>query len=917
MPRQFIEVVRDARRGAGDEYYYTALQGAKGAEDNRRDHEQAVPSHERTQVETASDPQLTQAQHVLNFAQRGGISYGKIVYCQPYTHWYRVQLDDMGGDLRCCRLMDVAAQPHAVRDTAPLPVNTGVLVWVPPEGYGFILGAVPEKMEDSGLAFPDWIVQGGSAGFKRDRYYLELFEHVVDEGSVIDFSNGRPLDALGTDWGRVTDLGGGIHIDPFLVFLRQDETCGLFLHYFDRLARLAGYNFDLRTAISELTVRNDSGEGLHVWGSTPYPWEALGLFLSGGNPSREHTDFEVEYSLPYGKLEPRFNDQKPFYRYEEFRGYLGQGYMRHLAAPLQAPSSLPNTYSAVPLTPGLFREQIGLDGSYALASAHSIVLEKRSIIHIPQRTSPPESEGVGDQSDNYRSAGLFGGGVPHEIGNVRTTDSRQAEQEASGLADFVAHAFQWKGLHPFHYHRNDFATPETSSVFGAIQEPLAFSALLSQPTLPDPQAWGADVDHRYGPVEYFERRAGVYLLPRGGLVLRGGCGEEIKFSGGSIYVSCPGDVWLQPGRNTNVYAGDDLILKARNSVDVTASRKDVRLKAEQNMEFLSANAGAGRMLFESKAVGPIHPEESQTGEEIEGSGFLFKASHSQFVTACQEIYLRTGGESRASEGVQTGRIVLDAARGLHDIICVSSRFDRHMNVGAVDSFPIDGEKTTVNFFGAHNTQLMTPLQTRGGLIVTEGEGGSKGILCEGHITVLGGHIGTQLAEVFDGLVGVQKGEALAANQAIIEEVRENMADSVQQETEFFEEGFVQEYYVQPDQIGNADFQRIAEFSLRTPQQMNTEQFALPASYWQQLAKAQNHVPNVWTETPVTFHAAEMMPHPGTQAWRENASWLLMPTGLFNAETGREANRASGLYEAPVYQQFQPLVPDGVYPVVSQ
>lgn len=870
-----------------------------------------VPGQDRGQVETHSDEQTTQHLHNLNFGKKGGIAFGRIVYCQPYTHWYRVQIDDMDGDMICCRLTDASTTPGSVRDTAPLAPNTSVLLWRPDEGhFGFILNAVPDKVEDGNLVYPDWVSQGANVGFKREAYYHELFDLTADDADGMDFSNSRPLDSLSSgEWGRMSDFGGGIHIDNFMAFIRADESCGAWFFYLDRLARLSGHNLDIRTAVSEQMVRDDSEEGLNALGTTPYAWEAMGAFTSGQAQLRDETDFDVHYTVPYGRLEPKTNDQYPFYRYEEFRGYLGQAYMRHLAVP-DLNSGLRRLDNSQIILPGVFREQIGLDGSYGLTSAHSISITKRSLIAIPKRKKLPAAPD-GDDLDagNYKFAGLFGEGEDHIVGSPTATDENSHVQETMALSDFLAHLFEWKSIHPFHYHKTDFDTPEqteASQKLQSLQSPPQFSRLSGgDPWLPPPRQAQQRVDHRYESVDYFETTAGFYLLPEGGAVFRGGGGEEIRMVGGRIQISAPGDVWLQPGRNVVLHAGDDLIAKAKNSMEFTATDHDVRFKAERNLEFLAANSGAGRMLFENKAIGTFHDVSDAVGEDLSGSGFLFKAKNSQFITAVQEVYLRTG-----VEGGIAGPITLDAGKGQADINAVCRSYIRHIESLATDTFPVAGNKRVANNYTAFNAQIHSSLQIDGGLVVTE-----NGMLIKGNIAILGGHIGTELAEEFNGLCGVIKGENAVKAKESLEEVEAGIAEFKEAMSEFYEGSIEDRFYAEENFIGNDKFQEASSFSLRTAEQMNTKEFLFAEAYWQQIAQLTGTVPNTWTEKVITYRGLDMMPYPGIDKWT-SASWLTAELKLHDSTSGTDAARGSIYEEFENYEALQKVVPDGKFPIVS-
>lgn len=870
-----------------------------------------LPGTRRGITELSSDESFTNPLHRQNLGGNGRITYGKIIYSQPYTSWYRVQLDDMDGDLPCCRLSDSAPLPFSVRDTSPLPANSSVILWIPDEvHYGYILGAVSDRIESGALVYPDWISQGSNCGIKRDAYYYELFDHTIRDGGAIDFSNSRPLDSLSSgEWGRMTDLGGGIHLDMFMSFLRMDETCGLWLFYLDRLARLCGYNFDLQTAISEIMVRNDNGEGLHYSGSTPYPWEALGKFAAGVDVAADFDDRDVHYGSARGKLEPTPDTILPIYRLEEFRGYLGQGFMRQLRFPQRANGSANEYGNPVP-SPALFRERISLDGSYSLSSAHSISITKRLILPAPQRLAPPESS-EGDTTDNYRFSGLNGNGVSHKVNSPNAEDEESHVQETMCVSDIDAHNHEWKGVHPFHYHEEDFSLPDQSehATVGMqqIQTPLNFTALQGQSYLNKVDPTEVEIDHRYGDVKYFPVTAGVFLLPEGGIVIRDGYGGEIRMVAGSIQISCPGDVWLQPGRNVNMYAGDDIIGRAVNSMDFTTTNHDVRFKAERNMEFLAGNNGQqGRMLFENQAAGPTHDAIDKFGEDVNGSGFVFKAPHSDLVTACRGIYIRTG-----SDDVDEGPIVLDAAKGQSDIHTVSRSFNRHIRSTATDSFPVEGDKDVVNSYSSSNSQIQTSCQFDGGLFITKG-----GVSVSGEVNVINGHIGTEFAERFDGQVGVLKEESLKRAKQNLQETLRGMETARENAEQSFEDTIEEVYYDDENQPGHPSFQQAASFSLRTEKQMNTEKFLLAETYWQQMARLADSAPTTWTEKRIVSQGRVMMPHPGLINWTENPIFLAQDLKAHDPTTGLDSDRDDQAYEEFEFELLGALAPDGAYPIVS-
>jgi hypothetical protein len=878
----------------------------------------------RSVPEASSDEHVAAHLHRHNFGTHAGfVVFGKITYSLPYAHWYRVQLDDANGDFPCCQITDTAALPFSVKHNSPLPPGSSVLVFKPADGfYGFILGVVPDIVTDGSLVHPDWIVQGGNGGFKRETYYHGLLNQFAAQASVLDFNNSRPVDssALG-EWGKFNDLGGGFHMDPFMLFMRIDENCGLFLNYLDSHARLEGHNLDIRTSFSEEVFRNDNNEGTYYKGSTPYFWEALGCYNQGNPAYRETSNEDVQYKSPRGKLEPMYSDQQPFYRSEEYGGYLGQGFLRQVSLPSNQVNTVErNQFNFMTPNLGVFREQVGLDGSYGLQSAHSITLAKRIYIPVPKRRRQPEDpqgdigDGLPGEVANYQFAGKEASGVgetkPHKIGDiVDPGNDRPSMTPSVAFDDFMAHLFNWKPLHPFYYHENDFFLPDVQDGFtpplsGQQNSTPLFSLLLTQMYLDPAKSETLRVDHRHN-ATYYVSESAFSLLPDGNFVLRGGGGVEIRSLDGNLQISAPGDIIMQSGRSTVSYSGDDIVLKANKSVDVTANENDVRLKAERNVGIMGGNSGRGRVLIESKATGFLHDYERKVGEDIDGSGVILKAADSQIVQLGAEIYMRTGGGDVAG-----GPIVIDADQGQQDIRMVARTCLRHLELSAADYFPVKGGKTVANVYSSATAQMGTGAQFDGGLAITK-----NGLQLRGNISVVEGHIGTEQSERYNGLVGVLKDQSLRLATSNLDQVISGMADSREGGKKDYEDAVDQRYY-QSDQIGSDDVIGNISFSFRNEEQYNTSNWELVESYWQQMARTSNQQLTMWEDNTIEYQGnTTLAAHPGYDRWQDGC-FVTSDLSLKDHEQGIEAKVKSGDYEEASYKWQLKLPLERNYPVIS-
>lgn len=864
----------------------------------------------RGTFELAGDAWQTGALHATRFGRDGAFYHGLIVYAIPYMGWYRVQIDELNADKPCCRLMQSPGGPMAAAEDQILPPGTPVQVWMAPgDPYGVIQGVIPTPVVNGSRNLSDWITQGGGAGYHRSRYYSDVTKNFTREGGVLNFNQDSPIDqtALG-EWGRHMPLGASIHVGNFNAFLRISEACGMEFHWIDNLARLTGYNMDIRTAGSEEQIRNDEGEIFHLKGSTPYPWEALGAFAHGTEITKDTEDRTVQDGGNLAAVEPVQPDLQPFWRRREFGGYLGQGFRRDLLIPNQTSGlNQPSAASAAPSC--LFTEQLGVEGAYAIASSHSLSFAKRSMLPIAIQVKTPEDPS-GDRSANYKAASQTGDGQEHKVGDPVMPGTYGAIEEALALTDIQAHLFNWKGAHPFHYHENDWRTLEPSQdpKFQKLVTASALSELMQKMFVPPQPTVTLSPDHRYGETPYYQTSSGTYYLKQGGVIHRGAWGEEIGLIGGNIFLACPGNVFFMPGKSLIAMAGDDIINRAHGSFDVSTTKNDIRLQAKNNFEMLAGtNGGQGRFLIENQSQSDMHQYKDKHGEDIQGSGIILKAANSKIIGWSAGMYLRTGGGD-----IQDGDIILDAAKGDRDIKTISRVFYRHLEQQAADAFPGGANKTVVNSSDVNGSQFDAQVQMRGGAYITQ-----DGLVMRGYLSILDGHIATSQSSANRNLVAELPpgSREYTTTEKALKQVENGFTQLEKALGSDFKDQIKAQYH-DDQKIGNDEFQRQATFSWRTEKQYGTEQeFILPEPWWQQLAREAGVSTGSWTEETITNQGKPLMPYPGYDKWT-GESMLQYHLQLFDTSTGREMDRETGLYEEFEVPELQKTSPQGGFKTMS-
>lgn len=828
---------------------------------------------------------------------------GLVIHALPYHHWYKVQCGGGNGFVAACAGTSGSVSPIGTRSVDMLRPNDHVLLYQPAGlNYAIIFAVLPPIIQDGAVVCPDWIVQGGGSGLKREPAHKYPIKYMYQQGGVIDWSANRPIDGTSSERGWISATGLAMLLDNYLVQVRVNEQCGLFLCYHDSYARLCGVQLDVESAIHGEYARDDEGESRLLRSVCTYPWEALGLYAPGSRYTQEYDDQSVQYGVHRGKMDlaEGFEDVQPVCRYVEYGGYLGQGGMRAVVRPAKEDGI--RRYQDTDPDEGLFRETISLDGDYSLLSAKGVHIGKRCKIVVPKELRPPE-DGQGDDAttENYKFSSMFGKGPEHKVGDVTVEGERVSLRKIAAFQDVISHLNNWKALHPFHYHEKDFLTPQESeqdATFDRVQDILDFDELKDSPYLSDPIPKKLKIDHRYGDVEYFQREAFFRLTDDGSVHIGCGYGAEIVLSGGKIRLACPAGIELLPGTDLVILA-EQIMARAKRSVDISATENDVRIKAERNMQFLAGNAKEGGMLFECLGEGNTHEYRQKYGEDVKGAGIVFRTKKSTVAVLSQDIYFRTGGADLGE-----GDILFDAGQGHRKCQVYAGAFHTYTTDAVTFAFGpvedrsnVDGvcsfSKSQAIFGGSLLVKdAIINFGDRANIVSRGGVKCLKGISCDGRISdKKGGMIG----KVPDG------------HETIVEQICEtsrNRADELNEDAEQRHKETVVEKFYGENGLGRDANIEMIRFSFRDPPGQDTQykvkNFRWPETRWQMMARlgmASGGQP--WREKPVVYQGRQTYPYPGLENWKEEPIFdALKELTLFEGESGYSKDRPAPGTESP-------------------
>ncbi len=852
-----------------------------------------------------SDPHDALVTSAASLAVNTNIHFGTVVDCVPYMQFYRV-LPEAGRQLIACTpLRAGSGTPLGVAVGDTYPAGTRVLYAKHPDfPHGWIIAAIPFHTHDPRSARSYSVGSTPCCGIRTDAAFNTPLRLGADgtNGGVVDWSARTPIDSLPAgEYVRVTETGLMISLDAYMAQIRVDAMTGLFLFYWDRLCRLAGYNFQLWTAGSVMESLDDAGE--HYWhqGVATYLWEQLGKLDGPGDVFEEHSPEETFDEKPYlGRLEPAELDAQPFVRLQEYGGYLGQGRKTILAAP---PPGIPWLRQGESTKiPGLAEDQITLAGHILTRSATGIVIAKQPIIPVPKRIRA-HTDREGDNAENYRPAGheSLGDGPEHKVGASPVSEGRDpGNVKAGGLAALHAHLFNWEGLHAFHYHENDYYTPEENECdWVPASHTPSFGALRTEQSLPEPPYTKLKIDHRYGEIRIYHASCSISLMDDGNIVVSDGSGSEIRMVGGNVKIQAAGDISLEAGRNINLQAGRDINARAKQSVDVSATDNDVRLKARNNVAIVGGVSGGPHgVLIESQGTGPQYSP--QEGQAAQHSGVIIVSRNAPAVVISRDIYLRTAG----SGGSAAGPITLDADRGSTSIHMHAYACARYVTA-CFDSFGQQGFADAVNVWTANGAYIAGNVGITGAVIA------NGPMLARGSVIALDGAFFSSQSNWVGRLTGDSASRVAESVNTVVNMSREVLPEQSQA---YYAVVFDELLYA-GNKPGNADVIENLQFSFRTTQDYGTENWYMHEPRWAQMVRHAGGSTAVWEEQPVVWRGTETYPFPGRQALL-GQTYYQVDMGLIDPDTGRAVDRGEA-YEDVTMTDYPAEEPtNAIYPIVG-
>jgi hypothetical protein len=566
-----------------------------------------------TSPNPSNESQLEQLDPVLPV----GLYFGVVTQSFPGTYACNVKVREHDPAVPCV----VATQGNGFLSA------TGVNhAWTPIEGsrvlvyrpdtkgrVGYILTALPPFVEQSDIKRERrWIIPSvdpePSACFATEQCYYDPY----DKPNMLDSltaNAGRPADVMPGQTGYFNEMGIGLYLGTVGAHLKATEHCGVDTFVMDNLLRIYSDQFQHYTALGEAHIYNDGGYQTYEWTGSPHMCEVFGYHDYNQQWLVKDTFDGKQVKNSVRKLKTEENCLHR--RYQMYLGHICGLFGIFVANP--DPTVNPNTYPSRNMDEGLFSLNVDTSGRLLVSSAGDIILERTDRIPMPKKLKEawdPTGELV-DITDPFQ---------------VKMPFDWMPEDDPRNRSLWLRDGIAW--YKRLLYQRND--------------EAQADWFVPEEADLKIPRDEYEKIDKLLG-LEYFSRMANkrsvICLGADGTITLRADGGAEIVLAGADIDINAPGDIRLKSGQNT-VVLGRDVVLKGKDSVDITATDHDVRLKAERNLHLYSEKS----ILLQSNADGDGGVWDGVKGEEIYHAGVAIQAKKSRVFLHGKTVHLAGIGQ---------------------------------------------------------------------------------------------------------------------------------------------------------------------------------------------------------------------------------------------------------------------------------
>lgn len=483
---------------------------------------------------------------------------------------------------------DSLNQIGGAKQVSPPAVGTEVGVILSADlKYGYIIGMYPSSSSKS----PSVSAFNTPVNRSSDSEAHQSAEFKAST-TMMDGGAGIPVDAFPGDVMTINGSGAMLAVLEFFTAVSGGPACGIEAFVLDQLLRVTGWNMQVRNSLLESSTLEDHGMITEEESGSHIMAESL-----GNDPEGKVGDLQIV----------------PARRFQNFRGFLGGLIQKWILRPSSEPADMSKAEDFPDV--GLFHQYRSLAGLFIDRSVVGGGMMKVPAIPVPKKKSHADSP-TGD------TGSISSEPMPEfKFDDKPGTPAGRPAQ----MRDFIAWLMNLHASFPVTKREKDWHMPDEAScaaVAEVFKAPGDGGFFREYPEEVDAMSASSAQNVTKDGSSVMKTRPGiawVLVTPEGGIHGRDIWGTEIYTSGGHCDMTASKDIRISAGRNLILMGGSDVIIKGHDSVDITSTTNQVRIKSELEM-FIHAEKGG--MLVSLGASG--RPFQSGSGEELQVPGICFK-----------------------------------------------------------------------------------------------------------------------------------------------------------------------------------------------------------------------------------------------------------------------------------------------------
>ena len=495
--------------------------------------------------------------------ENGRVYTGRVAqFSGGRTKVYSVQVGGMNSLLRNCKYAtSYIAGMLGVNGEFTLPEGTPVAVV--PGSPNLIIAAYLDQPGD-----PNTRKIHSVTTERGTRTNLNAYDPDVDPGTPVRDGGDLPSDLLPGELDLTNLFGVGLQMLFGFSKLVAGEHAKVEAHLYNDMVRIVDRVFRHHSAIGDQEIYDDGrlNEETH---QTSYPHEVFGI----NSPTERKLKADIT-GVP--AVEDVLDHAR--WRFSEYKGFLGGFINRFVTDPVAVMAES----GSQAMRSGKFREYVGNDGTMLVQSVSEIAFERVHRIPVPYRNKRHEDP-TGVKAADFEN-------LEQDFLTLwsQPKNSLDMYQTCFQLREYARYLAQFQSMARFHQlaKKGEFTVPSESDT-------------------PTPEWTSKEVDaetaNKTSPRSHFDVYATIRIMKDGSILIWDGTGGGSVYSHGNIYHSATRNMRLTAGGDISVEAGQNIYMKARRSVELSAVFGGIRMKARAFFHMLCE---LGTLWLKSDASDP-------------------------------------------------------------------------------------------------------------------------------------------------------------------------------------------------------------------------------------------------------------------------------------------------------------------------